>query len=76
MSGEMNIDPGPKQAADLVEEMSKVFDGRDYAVVLGALTTMITCALDDSGVPLDVFIKALRGSQAKLVSMRKARSKR
>lgn len=76
MSGAVHSDPGAKQATDLVEACSKIFDGHDTAVVLGALTTLVTLALDDTGVPIDVFVKALRGSQNKLDSMRKARSKR
>jgi hypothetical protein len=69
-------DTGAKQALDLVEACSKIFDGHDTAVVLGALTTLVTVSLDDTGVPIEVFVGALRGSQAKLDKMRKARSKR
>lgn len=60
MSGVPHSDSGVGQAIDLVEECSKILDGQDF----------------DSGVPIDVFIAALRGSQAKLASMRKIRSKR
>ncbi len=71
MSGVPHIDDdGARMATGLVEEVSKIFDGQDYAVVLGALTTLVTIALDDSGVPFDVFVKALRGSRAKLASLR------
>jgi hypothetical protein len=76
VSGVPHNDPGGAQALRLVEECSKIFDGQDFAVVLGALTTLVTVSLDDAGVPIDVFIAALRGSQAKLVSMRRAGGKR
>ncbi len=76
MSGALHSDPGAKQALDLVEACSKIFDGHDTAVVLGALTTLVTVSLDDAGIPIDVFAKALRGSQAKLDKLRKTRGKR
>jgi hypothetical protein len=76
VSGVPHSDPCARQAVGLVDACSKIFDGHDTAVVLGCLTTLVTISLDDSGVPIEVFVKAMRGSQAKLDKMRKARSKR
>jgi hypothetical protein len=57
---------GPRKARTmtaLIERMDKMFDGHDLALVFGTLTSFITMALDDSEIPLDVFVEALRGSE-------------
>lgn len=76
MGGIQHSDPGAIEAQALVATCSETFDGHGTAAVLAALTTLVTIVLDDTGVPIDVFVAQLRSSAAKLVSMRKARSKR
>jgi len=77
MSGSLNMNSEEVKASkDLIDCCMALFDGKDTAVVLGVLTSLVTLTLDDTGVPLDVFVAALRGSEAKLVSMRRARKRR
>jgi hypothetical protein len=75
MAGMQHSDPGALEAQHLVAMCSDAFDGHDTAAVLAALTTLVTITLDDTGVPIDVFVAQLRSSAAKLANMRKARSK-
>lgn len=66
-------DPGADDAVGLVDACTAPFDGHDTAAVLGALTSLVTMTLADTGVPIDVFVEALRGSAAHLANLRKGK---